>query len=95
MPQTTAQPRRFRRWRRRGRSACVVRFDSKWRSWWILRMLPFSPEKGTTGKLTIGDSDFGGPADSGSPVALRPPLARGLPFRFVTEDTYRFTGSSQ
>jgi hypothetical protein len=29
-----------------------VRFDSEERSWWIVRMLPFSPEKGTTGKLT-------------------------------------------
>ena len=27
---------------------------------------------------------FGGPADSGSPVALRPPLARGLPFRLLS-----------
>jgi hypothetical protein len=31
-----------------------VRFDSEWRSWWSLRMLPFSPEKGTTKKLTMG-----------------------------------------
>ena len=47
------------------------------------------PEKGTTAKLAIRDSDFGGPANSGSPVALRPPLARGLPFRFVRKT---FTG---
>jgi hypothetical protein len=26
---------------------------------------------------------FGGPADSGSPVALRPPLAGGMPFRLL------------
>src|ERR1035441_5919740 len=32
-------------------------------------------------------ANFGGPADSGSPVALRPSLTRGLPFRLASKST--------
>jgi hypothetical protein len=39
---------------------------------------------------------FGGPANSESPVALRPPFARGLPFRLLSIlDCDRFTRPSQ
>jgi hypothetical protein len=33
---------------------------------------------------------FGGPANSESPVALRPSLARGMPFSFALRDACRF-----
>jgi hypothetical protein len=42
--------------------------------------VPFAPEPGPLGNSWRKDRYFGGPANSGSPVALRPPLARGLPF---------------
>ncbi len=54
----------------------------------ILRMFPFRPRIGSRWENSYASTNqhlrvnryFGGPADSGSPVALRPPLARGLPF---------------
>jgi hypothetical protein len=51
-------------------------------------------ENGPPGSEIRGDRDFGGPANSESPVALRPPLAKGLPFRFNTE-VYLFPAISQ
>jgi hypothetical protein len=44
----------------------------------------FVPRVSETPRTGPGpDSHFGGPADSKSSVALRPPLARGLPFRLT------------
>ena len=66
---------------------CRVRFDDDSRNFWILLlmlMFPLSPEQEATGENSfVTCSYFGGPADSESPVALRPSLARGLPFRLL------------
>ena len=44
-------------------------------------------EIGAAGKIATDDCYFGGPANSGSPVALRPPLTGGLPFRLLSVPT--------
>jgi hypothetical protein len=48
-------------------------------------LFPFAPGTGAAGKIAPVDRYFGGPADSGSPVALRPSLTGGLPFRLLPE----------
>jgi hypothetical protein len=45
-------------------------------------MIPPNPEEGGHNE-TDPPASFGGPADSESPVALRPSFARGLPFRLL------------
>jgi hypothetical protein len=55
-----------------------------WRCSRIVRILPLpNPEVGGRWENSAAMSYFGGPADSGSPVALRPSLAGGLPFRLL------------
>ena len=54
----------------------------------ISRNIPlFVPGVGPLGRELRDDRDFGGSTDSESPVALRPPLARGLPFRLLDAES--------
>jgi hypothetical protein len=48
-----------------------------------LAHFPFDPEDRVAGKSLRLIALFGNPANSESPVALRPPLAGGLPFRLL------------
>ena len=54
----------------------------------------FDLRQGATGKIGRRHY-FGGPANSGSPVALRPPLARGMPFRLLYKNGRRFPSPRQ
>ena len=61
------------------------------------RIVPLpAPGVGPLGRELRDDRDFGGSANSESPVALRPPLARGLPFSTVfNRDLDGFIPTSQ
>jgi hypothetical protein len=54
----------------------------------VLHISLSAPRSGTAGKNSDAQiAIFGGPANSESPVALRPSLARGLPFRLLSGPT--------
>ena len=54
----------------------------------VLHISPSAPRSGTAGRNSYAQiAIFGGPANSESPVALRPTLARGLPFRLLSGPT--------
>ena len=61
------------------------------------RIIPLlAPGVGPLGRELRDDRDFGGSANSESPVALRPPLARGLPFSTAfNNDLDGFISTSQ
>jgi hypothetical protein len=61
-----------------------------------VRTCPFQPRGGCRWENSHRSRYFGGPANSESPVALRPPLTRGLPFRLASlRDAARFHAPSQ
>ena len=63
-----------------------------------LALLPLRPWNGNRRGESSFETGryFGGPANSESPVALRPSLTRGLPFRSaIRPNTDRLTGASQ
>jgi hypothetical protein len=69
---------------------------SRWTRRPTVRTCPFQPRGGCRRENSYRCRYFGGPANSGSPVALRPPLTRGLPFRpAFTADAARFSDPSQ
>jgi hypothetical protein len=64
----------------RSREAIAIR----WTRRPTVRTCPFQLRGGCRRENSYRCRYFGGPADSESPVALRPPLTRGLPFRLAS-----------